>query len=530
MATKAELLEAVGVRYRAAARAERSRILDEFAAVTGYHRKHAIRLLADRGKREEPDADGALASALDRRRAYGVEVRDALIQLWEVADRVCSKRLRPMVPVLLPALERHGRVVLDEATRAKLLSVSAASIDRLLAGVRLVAGGGRRRPVGFGSAVRRSVPVRTFNDWGDPAPGWAEVDFVAHGGTTVSGAFVQTMVLTDVATGWTECIPLVVREAEMVVHALGRARELFPFPLRGVDFDNDSLFMNDLVVGWCRAEGLEVTRSRAYRKNDQAWVEQKNGAIVRRLVGYGRFEGVLAGEALGRLYAAARLHGNLFQPSFKLREKRREGARVIKRYHAPEPPVVRALAHAKVSDADKAQLRDMRAGADLVLLQAAMRAAQAELGTRVDERGMGSGRGDAPAPIDLAQFTASLKVAWSEGEQRPTHRRRYVRVKPVVRTSMLDAVRDQLLAWLEAQPALSAVDALERLRGLHPDRFGADHLRTVQRFMKVRRATMAREVLLGPRVPMSGASPDIGPAPDRVIPKGDTEVLGSISS
>ena len=477
MATRRELLEAVSARYRGGTRTERSRILDEFAAVTGYHRKHAIRLLAGLGKREE--ADDFVLPARACARTYGVEVRDALIQLWEVADRVCWKRLRPMLPVLLPALERHGRVVLDEATRAKLLAVSAASIDRLLSDVRAVAGGGRRRPAGFGSAVRRSVPVRTFNDWGDPAPGWAEVDFVAHGGTTVSGAFAQTMVLTDIATGWTECIPIVVREAEMVVHALSRARELFPFSLRGVDFDNDSLFMNDLVVGWCRAEGLEVTRSRGYRKNDQAWVEQKNGAIVRRLVGYGRFEGVLAGEALGRLYAAARLHGNLFQPSFKLREKRREGARVIKRYHAPAPPAMRALAHTGVSDADKARLRDMLANADPVLLLAEMRAAQSELGKRVDARGMGAGRCDAPAPIDLAQFTASLKVAWSEGEKRPTHKRRYVRVKPVVRTSMLDAVRDQLLAWLEAQPALSAVDALERLRGLQPDRFNADHLRTV---------------------------------------------------
>ena len=178
-----------------------------------------------------------------------MEVRDALIQLWEVADRVCSKRLRPILPMLLPALERHGRVVLDEATRAKLLTVSAASIDRLLVDVRAVAGSGRRRPVGFGSAVRQSAPVRTLNDWGDSALGWVEVGFVAHGGTTVPGAFAQTMVLADVATGWTECVPVVVRKAEMVVHALGRARGLLPFPLRGVDFDNGSLFMNYLVVG-----------------------------------------------------------------------------------------------------------------------------------------------------------------------------------------------------------------------------------------------------------------------------------------
>ncbi len=528
MATRAELLGAVGARYRDAARAERSLILDEFAALTGYHRKHAIRLLAGSGRRKE-DAQ-VDDEPLSRRCIYGVEVRDVLIQLWEVADRVCSKRLRPMVPILLPALERHGRVVLDEATRAKVLTVSAASIDRLLAGVRLVAGGGRRRPAGFGSAVRRSVPIRTFNDWGNPSPGWVEVDFVVHSGTTVSGAFAQTMVLTDVATGWTECIPIVVREAEMVMHALGRARELFPFPLRGVDFDNDSLFMNDLVVGWCRAEGLEVTRSRAYRKNDQAWVEQKNGAIVRRLVGYGRFEGVLAGECLSRLYAAARLHGNLFQPSFKLREKLREGARVIKRYHAPEPPVLRALAHAVVSEADKTRLRDMLGHADPVLLLAEIRTAQGELGKRVDERGMDAGRSDPPAPIDLAQFTASLKVAWSEGERRPTHRRRYVRVKPVVRTSMLDAVRDQLLAWLEAKPALSAVDALERLRGLHPERFSADHLRTVQRFMKVRRLTMAREVLLGPMPRTTTLVLDVMAANGLDAVAGDIESPGNITS
>lgn len=499
MAARAELLEAVGARYRGSTRSERSRILDEFAAVTGYHRKHAIRLLAGGGNREgAAEDDGAARSSAPRRRDYGAEVRDALIQLWEAADRVCSKRPRPMIPALLPCLERHGRVALDEAPRAKLLSVSPASIDRLLAGVRVVAGGGRRRPSGFGSAVRRSVPVGTFADWRGPAPGWVEADFVPHGGAVVSGAFARTLVLTDVATGWTECIPVVVREAEMAVHALRRARELFPFPLRGVDFDNDGMSMNDLVVGWCRAEGLDATRSRAYRKNDQARVEQKNGAVVRRLVGYGRFEGALAGEALGRLHAAAWLHGNMFQPSFKLREKRREGARVVERHHVPEPPAARVLAHAAVTDADKARSRAVLADADPALLLAAMRAAQAELGKRVDGRGTGMARADEPEPIGLARFAASLRTAWAEGERRPARRRRCVRVKPVVRTSTLDAVRDQMLARLEAQPALSAVDALERLRELHPDRFRVDHLRTVQRSMKARRAAMAREVLLGP--------------------------------
>lgn len=155
----------------------------------------------------------------------------------------------------------------------------------------------------------------------------------AHCGPQVAGNFIQTLALTDVATGWTECVPVLTRDSTLVIDAIGRARALFPFPICGVDFDNESVFMNERVVEWCRLQGLEITRSRAYRKNDQAWVEQKNGAIVRRLVGYGRFEGLESLYALTKLYAAARIHTNVLQPSFKLRSKSRIGAKVVKRYH-----------------------------------------------------------------------------------------------------------------------------------------------------------------------------------------------------
>ena len=161
---------------------------------------------------------------------------------------------------------------------------------------------------------------------------------VAHGGTSVAGSFIQTLTMVDIATGWTECLPLVTRDGSLVVEAMRHAQSLFPWLLRGVDFDNDSAFMNDVVVPWCRQQKLEVTRSRAYKKNDQAFVEQKNGAVVRRLMGYGRFDGLETARIMGRLYAAARLYVNFFQPSFKLKEKRREGAEVIKRYHAPLTP------------------------------------------------------------------------------------------------------------------------------------------------------------------------------------------------
>jgi hypothetical protein len=363
MATRREVVAAIRERYGAATRAEKSRILDELVAVAGYHRKHAIRVLC----RGEPAVTPGRAH---RRRVYGEGDRESLIVLWEASDRICSKRLKPLIPVLLTALERHGRIRVDAEARRRLLTVSPATMDRLLAEVRVIARGGQRRRAGFSSAVRRTVPVRTFGDWNDPPPGYVEVDLVAHGGTSVAGSFVQTVVLTDVATGWTECVPILVREGALVVEALGRARELFPFALKGVDFDNDSAFMNEVVVPWCREQGLEVTRARAYRKNDQAWVEQKNGAIVRRLVGYGRLEGLLAAEALTRLYAASRLHGNLLQPSFKLREKTRKGARVIKLYHAPEPPVARALAHPALDATTKQRLRALRQKCDPVVLLA----------------------------------------------------------------------------------------------------------------------------------------------------------------
>jgi hypothetical protein len=163
MATKGELLAAIGDRYRASGRTERSKILDEFVAVTGYPRKHAIRLL-------RPKAGPVEAVPRRVHRLYGDEVREALIALWEASDRLCSKRLKPIIPVLLPALERHGQLVIDETIRTLVLAISPATVDRLLSEVRLVARGGRRRRAGFSSAVRRTVPVRTFGDWNNPPP------------------------------------------------------------------------------------------------------------------------------------------------------------------------------------------------------------------------------------------------------------------------------------------------------------------------------------------------------------------------
>ncbi len=165
------------------------------------------------------------------------------------------------------------------------------------------------------------MPVRTFAEWEDPLPGDMEADLVSHGGDSAAGSFVHTLTLTDVASGWTECVALVVRDGALVAAALEHLRTTMPFPLRGFDTDNGGEFMNETVAAYCHTHGIPCTRSRPYHKNDQAWVEQKNGAVVRRLVGYRRLEGLAAAAALSRLYAASRLFVNFFQPSFKLASK-----------------------------------------------------------------------------------------------------------------------------------------------------------------------------------------------------------------
>jgi hypothetical protein len=500
MGARREVLSAVAERYWSAGRVEKGRILDALCRTTGWHRKHAVRALRRRfvDKAVEPPAPRR------RQRRYGGAIRDVLTALWEASDRVCGKRLVVMIPTLMPALARHGRLQLDEAEQAQLLAVSAATIDRMLGDVKVAAAGGRRRRAGFYSAIRREVPIRTFNDWKDPAPGFCEVDMVAHGGTSSAGSFIQTLTMVDVATGWTECLPLVNRDGGLVVEAIKRSQRLFPWLLCGVDFDNDSLFMNEVVIPWCREQKLEVTRSRAYKKNDQAFVEQKNGAVVRRLMGYGRFDGAETARVMARLYAAARLYVNFFQPSFKLKEKRREGAKVIKRYHDPCTPYERALAHPTVAEAVKERLRAQYRTLDPVALLAEIRSAQEELGNRIDRRAGAALPNVTPGKSDLvcsstaepAAFARRLGNELARGEPRATHRRPKRRYKKRIRMpSKLDPHVALIESWVGAEPQLTAIAIVGRLAELHPGRFGKKQHSIVQRLLRALRKNAARRLI-----------------------------------
>jgi hypothetical protein len=368
-ATRRELVRAVSDRYRGTVSADdKGRILTEFVALTGYHRKHAVRVL-----RQEVTSKEARA----RDRLYDEAVRQALTMLWEAADRVCGKRLKALIPMLVDAMERHGHLDLDPVIKTKVLQVSAATIDRVLANARSHIDGKRKRRSGVGAAIRRSIPVRTFADWRDPAPGFFEIDMVEHcGGPKTDGDYVHTLTLTDIASGWTECVAMRVRDQMLVIEAFDKVAADLPFAMLGVDSDNDSTFMSQAVFDYCKGRKLEQTRSRAYKKNDQAWVEQKNGAVVRRLVGYGRLSGREATKALAQLYESSRLYINFFQPSFKLKSKTRDGARVHKVYFAPATPCERLVAHGGVAPAIKEKLTAQFKSLDPVRLLQEIRTAQ----------------------------------------------------------------------------------------------------------------------------------------------------------
>lgn len=489
MATRKELIAALGVRYRSSPRAERQQILNELVALTGYHRKHATRVLV----RESAPA----GERRSRDRLYDEAVRQALILLWEAADRICGKRLKALLPTLIEAMERHGHLELDQALRAKVLRISAASIDRKLGAARAQAYGARKRRRGISSAVRLAVPIRTFADWKDPVPGYFEVDFVEHcGGPKHDGNFVHSLVLTDIATGWTECHALPVRDQFLVVEGFVKIERDLPFALRGVDTDNDSAFMNSTVFEFCKRNALEFTRSRPYKKNDQAWVEQKNGAIVRRLVGYGRLSGIAATAALAKLYDASRLYINFFQPCFKLKSKTREGALVKKTYHAPMTPYERVLAAPSIDERAKSRLRAQFAQLDPVKLLHAIREAQRAI---AECAAHGTADTNALPQPDLSSFLKSLSTAWEHGEVRPTHRKR-----PSAThwwRSRADPFEDTwptVERWLDAEPHVPAKDLMKRLEAMIPDVYANfAQLRTLQRRVKAWRTVRANRLILG---------------------------------
>ena len=320
--SKRELLEVVRPRYLKANKVEKQKMLDEFTSATGYHRKHAIRVLNNQVQVQ----NHLKGKTKTYKTIYRGEVVQALEQIWEI----CSKRLQPYLPEAIRVLERCKEINITKETKELLLEISSASIDRCLRPVRI------KSPHGLsttkpGSLLKNLIPVRTFTAWDEERPGFMEIDLVAHCGNTTAGQYLNTLTCSDLSSGWTDVTTLPRRSQEAVSEAIHLMRQRLPFPLLGIASDNGSEFINDLLYRYCLDAKITCTRSRPYQKNDQAHVEQKNWSVVRHAVGYDRWATDQEFAILESIHDDLRLYINFFQPSFKLIAKERLDHKTLKR-------------------------------------------------------------------------------------------------------------------------------------------------------------------------------------------------------
>ena len=347
--SKRELVETIRPRYLKAPRKEKSSIIDEFIAITGSHRKYAIRLLRRGYPARKKKRSG-------RKKKYQGDVVQVLAQIWEICGRICSKRLKPFLPEMVAVLERHKEMEFTAEVKEMLLSMSCATIDRCLQKERFE----KKRGVSAtkpGTLLKKAIAVKTFADWNEDRPGFMEVDLVAHCGGSVEGQFCYTLTAVDIFTGWTECLAVKNRTQEAVFDQIIQLRERLPFPLLGLDSDNGGEFINDILYRYCLNEKITFTRSRPYRKNDQAHVEQKNWSVVRRTVGYDRYETPEQLSLLQTIYADLRCYVNFFQPVLKsVGRKQLEQHKFIKVYDRAATPLQRTLRSEELTVQSKARL------------------------------------------------------------------------------------------------------------------------------------------------------------------------------
>ena len=413
-------VKAFAAQYRKATKKEKGAILDRFIEATGYKRHYAARLLCNQGRRVRLGPRVVLQGEVSvrwrrgRERRYGPEVKGELMKLWRMLDYVCGKRLAAALPRVLEALERHGELAVSGEVRQALVSVSASTIDRLLKEDKRklqLKGRARTRP---GTLLKHQIPVRTFSDWEEGRPGFVEMDLVAHEGGRAQGDYLQTLDLTDVATGWIELEAVLNKAQVWVFEALQRIRQRLPFPLLGVDSDNGAEFINHHMKAYCESEKITFTRSRPYRKNDNCFVEQKNYSVVRRFAGYDRYQGAEDLRRLNELYRWVRLYVNFFMPSQKLREKGREGSRVWQRYDPAKTPYQRVLDSTEVSAQRKRRLRAQYLKLNPAALHRRIERLQRALTDRPRRRPL-------PSPEDTAEThrDGSLPALWKTPSDLP---------------------------------------------------------------------------------------------------------------
>jgi transposase InsO family protein len=349
--SRRELLVSVHPQYRQAGRREKALILNSFCAATGYHRKYAIHLLSHPPEPKSRQRRGPSSR-------YGPQVLRLLSKVWEAAGYPWSVRLKALLPLWLPWIRQ--RLKISPELEQQLLAMSPRTMDRRLQPLKRRLGRrlyGRTKP---GSLLKHHIPLQT-SSWAEVRPGFTEIDLVSHSGNAASGEFLHSLNVTDLATTWVETRAVLGKGQSGIVQALTEISQALPFSLRGLDSDNGSEFINHHLVRFCQQREIQLTRSRPYKKDDNAHIEQKNWTHVRKLLGWDRYDSPHALEALNDLYRnELRLMMNLYQPTVKLESKVRVGSRLRRRYSPAQTPLDRLLTHTEV-DLQKAQdLRKLR--------------------------------------------------------------------------------------------------------------------------------------------------------------------------
>ena len=355
--SKWEYLKAIYTRYRKASKHLRALILNEFCQVCGYHRKYAIRLLNGPAPQPPPKQRHK-----NRRPTYGPKVISLLSAIWEAAGYPCSQRLKALLPLWLPWAQKH--LPISVPCQRQLLKISPSTIDRRLKVKRRLLKKrlyGRTKP---GTLLKHHIPIKT-DSWDVNSPGFTETDLVSHSGNSEKGEFIHSLNVTDIHSTWVESRAVMGKGQTGVLSAMKEIEQALPFKLLGIDSDNGSEFINYHLKAFCEQKGIQFTRGRPYKKDDNAHIEQKNWTHVRKIFGYLRYDSSEALNAMNDLYCnELRLLQNLFLPSMKLVRKVRLGSKLKRRYDKPLTPLERLLTCPQADPAKVAELKKLRDGTD----------------------------------------------------------------------------------------------------------------------------------------------------------------------
>jgi len=351
MESRNQYLGVLRERYlRARAKKEKAEILDEYCRNTGQARKYVIRKI-------QPGVDLRPKPRRKRKQIYDGQVTTPLAKVWEIFDYPCGQRLKPILEVELDRLRHLGEVGVSNDVALKLKRMASATIDRKLKHQRevlhLLRSKGGPKP---GSLLKRKIPIR-LTEWDTSKTGYVEMDLVVHCGSSTFGDYINTLSTTEVSSGWWEGEAIMGKSQESTFQALKQIRGRAPFDLKGLDSDNGSEFINAILYKYCCREKLELTRSRPSRKNDNAYIEQKNWTHVRKILGYLRYDTLAELSIINDLYRGdLRLYKNFFQPVMKLVSKERIGGSVKRRYNTPKTPYQRLMDSGQISEQTRKQL------------------------------------------------------------------------------------------------------------------------------------------------------------------------------